>query len=35
VIVFPNEQDPDEFVRQNGKEAFEPAQENALSLNCL
>lgn len=35
VIVFPNEQDPDEFVRQNGKEAFDRLKENALSLNAF
>ena len=35
VIVFPNAQDPDEFVRQNGKEAFDRLKENALSLNAF
>lgn len=35
VIVFPNEQDPDEFVRQNGKEVFDRLKENALSLNAF
>ena len=35
VIVVPNEQDPDEFVRQNGKEAFDRLKENALSLNAF
>lgn len=35
VIVFPNGQDPDEFVRQNGKEAFDRLKEDALSLNSF
>jgi DNA primase len=35
VIVFPDEQDPDEFVREHGKEAFDVLKENALSLNAF
>ncbi len=35
VIVFPDEQDPDEFVRQNGREAFERLKDEALSLNAF
>ncbi|MEA4869626.1 MAG: DNA primase [Christensenella sp.] len=35
VIVFPNGQDPDEFVRQNGKEGFDKLKEEALSLNAF
>ncbi|MEG1524016.1 MAG: DNA primase [Clostridia bacterium] len=34
VIVFPNGQDPDEFVRTHGKEAFEALKDRALSLNA-
>ena len=35
VIVFPNERDPDEFIRESGKEAFDALKENALSLNAF
>lgn len=35
VIVFPNGQDPDEFVRENGKEGFDRLKEDALSLNAF
>ncbi|NLI55218.1 MAG: DNA primase [Clostridiales bacterium] len=35
VIVFPGGQDPDEFVRQSGKEAFDTLKEEALSLNAF
>jgi DNA primase len=35
VIVFPNGQDPDEFVRENGKEGFDRLKEDALSLNSF
>jgi DNA primase len=35
VIVFPNGQDPDEFVRQNGKAGFDLLKEEALSLNAF
>ena len=35
VIVFPNGQDPDEFVRENGKEGFDRLKEEALSLNAF
>lgn len=33
VIAFPNGQDPDEFVRENGQEGFETLKQEALSLN--
>ena len=35
VIVFPNGQDPDEFVRASGKEGFDRLKEEALSLNSF
>ncbi|MDP3448911.1 MAG: DNA primase, partial [Eubacteriales bacterium] len=35
VVVFPNGQDPDEFVRENGKEGFDLLKEEALSLNAF
>ncbi len=35
VIVFPDEQDPDEYVRAHGKEAFDKLKEEALSLNAF
>lgn len=35
VIVFPNEQDPDEFVRSEGKDAFDTLKDDALSLNAF
>ena len=35
VIVFPDELDPDEFVRQRGSEAFEKLKDNALALNAF
>lgn len=35
VIVFPEEQDPDEFIRANGKEAFLALKDNALTLNAF
>lgn len=35
VIVFPNGQDPDEFVRASGNEGFEQLKEEALSLNSF
>ena len=34
VIVFPDDLDPDEFVRQKGKEAFDRLKEDALTLNA-
>ena len=35
VIVFPDGLDPDEFVRQRGKEAFDSLKDDALSLNAF
>lgn len=35
VIVFPGGQDPDEFVRANGKEGFDQLKEEALTLNAF
>jgi len=35
VVVFPNQQDPDEFIRQNGKEAFDALKDDALALNAF
>jgi DNA primase len=35
VIVFPGGQDPDEFIRANGKEAFDRLKEEALTLNAF
>ncbi len=35
VVVFPNQQDPDEFIRQNGKEAFDTLKDQALALNAF
>ena len=35
VIVFPNGQDPDEFVRENGKEGFDRLKEEALTLTSF
>ncbi|MEZ4628756.1 MAG: hypothetical protein R2912_12005 [Eubacteriales bacterium] len=35
VIVFPGGQDPDEFVRANGKEGFDRLKEEALTLNSF
>ena len=35
VVVFPNGQDPDEFVRENGKEGFDRLKEEALTLNAF
>lgn len=35
VIVFPAGQDPDEFVRANGKDGFERLKEEALTLNSF
>jgi len=35
VIVFPGGRDPDEFVRQSGKEAFDALKDEALSLNAF
>jgi DNA primase len=35
VIVFPAGQDPDEFIRANGKEGFERLKEEALTLNSF
>lgn len=35
VIVFPDDLDPDEFVRKHGREAFDKLKENALSLNAF
>ncbi len=35
VIVFPDELDPDEFIHQHGKEAFDQLKDNALSLNSF
>lgn len=33
VIVFPDGLDPDEFIRQRGREAFDKLKEQALTLN--
>ena len=35
VIVFPDAQDPDEFIRTHGREAFEALKDHALSLNAF
>ena len=35
VIVFPGGMDPDEFVKQEGKDAFDALRDNALSLNAF
>jgi DNA primase len=35
VIPFPDELDPDEFVRQRGKEAFDSLKDHALTLNAF
>jgi DNA primase len=35
VIVFPNQQDPDEFIRHSGKEAFDALKDDALALNAF
>ena len=35
VIVFPNGQDPDEFVREHGKEGFDRLKEEALTLSAF
>lgn len=35
VIVFPDNQDPDEFIRARGKDAFDALKDNALSLNAF
>ena len=35
VIVFPDGLDPDEFVRQRGREAFDALKEQALTLNAF
>lgn len=35
VVVFPNQLDPDEFIRQNGKEAFDALKDDALALNAF
>lgn len=35
VIVFPDRQDPDEFIRSHGKEAFDRLKDRALSLNAF
>ena len=35
VIVFPDGLDPDEFIRQRGREAFDRRKEQALSLNAF
>lgn len=35
VIVFPDGLDPDEFIRQRGKDAFGKLRDNALSLNAF
>ncbi len=35
VIVFPDGLDPDEFVRERGREAFDALKEAALSLNAF
>ena len=34
VIVFPDDLDPDEFVRQRGRESFDKLKEEALTLNA-
>ncbi|MDO4573395.1 MAG: DNA primase, partial [Clostridia bacterium] len=35
VVVFPGGQDPDEFIRAQGKEAFDALRDNALSLQAF
>ena len=35
VIVFPDAQDPDEFIRTHGREAFDALKDHALSLNAF
>lgn len=35
VIVFPDGQDPDEFIRTQGKEAFDALKDGALTLNAF
>lgn len=35
VIVFPDAQDPDEFIRTHGQEAFDALKDHALSLNAF
>lgn len=35
VIVFPDAQDPDEFIRTHGREAFNALKDHALSLNAF
>ena len=35
VIVFPDDKDPDEFIRTEGKEAFELRKDAALTLNAF
>lgn len=35
VIVFPDDLDPDEFIRKRGKDAFDSLKDQALSLNAF
>ena len=35
VIVFPDAQDPDEFIRTHSREAFDALKDHALSLNAF
>ena len=35
VIVFPDDLDPDEFIRKRGKDAFDALKDQALSLNAF
>ncbi len=35
VIVFPGGQDPDEFIRTKGKEAFDALKDEAMTLNAF
>ena len=35
VIVFPDNLDPDEFIRKRGKDAFDALKDQALSLNAF
>ncbi len=35
VIVFPDAMDPDEFIRNRGKDAFDALKDEALSLNAF
>lgn len=35
VIVFPDDMDPDEFIRKRGRDSFDRLKDNALSLNSF